>query len=242
MNREYQKWRSRSLNRDMELLVFGDRGTRILFFPTRKARFYDYENWGIIESVKHKIEAGEYQIICVDSIDSESFYNLNIPPKDRILRHLEYEKYILEEVLPFTEKKNRNSELVVAGCSLGAYHAVNLCLRHPHLMKKVVGLSGRYDLTQAMRSFKDLFQGYVDENVYLNTPNRFITHLDDPKYIESIKLLEIIIAVGKDDAFLQDNQFLSKILLSKDIKHNLYIWNGEAHNPVDWKRMAQLYF
>ncbi len=226
----------------MELLVFGDRGKRVLFFPTRKARFYDYENWGVIEAVKYKIEAGEYQIICVDSIDAESFYNLRIAPKDRILRHLEYEKYILHEVLPFTEKKNPKSDLIVAGCSLGAYHAVNLSLRHPHLMQSVVGMSGRYDLTQGMRTFKDLFQGYVDENVYLNTPNRFITHLEDATYLDKIKQLDITIAIGREDAFLQDNQFLSKILSEKQIKHNLYIWNGEAHNPVDWKRMAQLYF
>ena len=44
MNREYHKWFSPSLGRDMELLIFGDAGEPVIFFPTRTAHFYDYED------------------------------------------------------------------------------------------------------------------------------------------------------------------------------------------------------
>jgi len=87
MQREYAKWFSPALNKEIELLVFGDAGTPVLFFPTRTARFYDYENWKIIDALQYKINDGLLQVFCVDSIDIESFYG-NIHPAEKIKRHL----------------------------------------------------------------------------------------------------------------------------------------------------------
>jgi esterase/lipase superfamily enzyme len=241
MRREYHEWLSPALDRQMELLVFGEAGARVLFFPTRRARFFDYENWGVIEALRPKIEAGQLQLYCVDSIDGESLYCPEKHPAERIQRHLQYERYILEEVLPLTRQLNPNMCLIAAGCSMGAYHAVNLAFRHPDLFGKVVGLSGRYDLTQAMASFRDLFQGYVDEAVYLNTPNRFLAHLDEEFYLSHLRRLDITLAVGEDDAFLENNLVLSQQLQEKHIDHQLYIWGGEAHTPLAWQSMVDLY-
>lgn len=226
----------------MELLVFGHAGTRVLFFPTRAARFYDYENWKVIDAIKDRIEAGEMQIICVDSVDHQSFYNRSIFPAERIRRHMQYEQYITQEVLPFSEENNPGSSLFVAGCSLGAYHAVNIAFRHPHLFTKVVGMSGRYDLTVARGVFLDLFDGYSDEDVYFNMPNQYLSNLKDPDILNQLKQLEIIIAIGIEDAFLEDSKSLSSILWSKQIWNALYIWDGEAHKAKFWRKMVQIYF
>src|ERR1700742_2610439 len=157
MNREYHKWYSEPLGREMELLVFGHTGDPVLFFPTRTAHFYDYEDWQVIEAMRRKIEAGQIQVYCVDSIDKESFYSKQLPPAQRIPRHLLYEQYILEEVMFLIQQKNPHPTIVAAGCSLGAYHACNLAFKHPQLFHKMVGLSGRYDLTISMEHFEDLF-------------------------------------------------------------------------------------
>ncbi len=241
MRREYHEWVSTALSRPMQLLVFGETGARVLFFPTRKARFYDYENWGVVEALRPKIEGGLLQLYCVDSLDAESLYCLAKSPAERIQRHLQYEQYILQEVLAMTQANNPDSVLIAAGCSMVAYHAVNLSFRHPHLFHKVVGMSGRYDLTQAMAAFPDLFQGYVDEEVYLNTPNRYIPNHADNFYLEQLRRLEITLAIGNEDAFLQDNLFLSEQLQSKGVSNQLHIWEGEAHNPLAWRHMVDLY-
>ncbi|HVV54597.1 MAG TPA: alpha/beta hydrolase-fold protein, partial [Mucilaginibacter sp.] len=148
MNREYHKWFSPALRRDMEMLVFGHAGRAVLFFPTRMARFFDYENWGLVEALNDRISNGELQLFCVDSIDAESFYCQDIPPSDRIKRHLEYERYILDEVIPLMQQENHGGDFGVAGCSMGAFHALNLSLRHPHFFRKAVCMSGRFDLTR----------------------------------------------------------------------------------------------
>jgi esterase/lipase superfamily enzyme len=241
MRREYHDWLSPALGRRMELLVFGEAGARVLFFPTRRARFFDYENWGVVEALRPKIEAGKLQLYCVDSIDGESLYCPEKHPAERIQRHLQYERYILDEVVPLTRQLNPHICLIAAGCSMGAYHAVNLAFRHPHLFGKVVGLSGRYDLTQPMASFRDLFQGYVDEDVYLNTPSRFIPQLDHDFYLSHLRRLDITLAVGEADAFLENNLVLSQQLQEKHIDHQLYVWTGEAHSPLAWQGMVGLY-
>lgn len=242
MQRAYFKWFSPPLQKEMELLVFGHEGPRVLFFPTRAARFYDYEDWKVIDALSDKIEAGQLQIICVDSVDSESFYNREATPASRIHRHLQYEEYILNEVLPFSLKNNPNSILYAAGCSMGAYHAVNIAFKHPALFSKVIGMSGRYDLTVQQGCFINLFDGYQSDDIYFNMPNQYIANLTDDKIISNLKQLDIIIAIGNEDAFFQDSRHLSRLLWNKGIWNALNIWDGEAHKSRFWKKMVQLYF
>lgn len=242
LHREYHKWFSPHLQRDMELLVFGNIGKPVLFFPTRTARFYDYEDWKVIDALSPRIASGEFQIICLDSADKDSFYNTNIQPSERIKKHELFERYVLTEVLPFVKKSNSNPYIISAGCSLGAYHAVNIALRHPQLFKKVVGLSGRYDTTLTLPYFQDLFEGYIDELVFLHQPTQYLPNIYSEEFLQLIKKLEIIIAIGEEDAFLENNVLLDKILTEKDIKHAFYIWQGEAHKAQYWSQMVQLYF
>jgi len=241
MNREYHTWFSPSLQRDMELLVFGHAGEPVLFFPTRTARFYDYEDWLVIEALRRKIEAGNLQVYCLDSIDKESFYAKDIPPADRIARHLQYEQYVLKEVLDLVRKHTSYRTFVAAGCSLGAYHAANIAFKYPGLFHKMVGLSGRYDLTTSMKYFDDLFEGYRDENVYYNMPGLYIPNLHDDYFISLMKKMEIIFVVGENDVFLENNQLISNALWEKGIWNALQLWDGESHKARYWRHMVQLY-
>jgi len=241
MKREYHRWYSQHLGRDMELLIFGQGGEPVLFFPTRTARFYDYENWQVIDALRKKIDGGCIQVYCLDSVDKESFYSKDIPPSERMARHLKYENYILIDVLGLIRLINPQPTIVAAGCSLGAYHAANLAFKYPDLFHKVVGLSGRYDLTTSMEHFDDLFEGYRDENIYYNMPGQFIPNLSDPDLISRLKTLEITLVVGEKDVFLENNRDLSNALWSKGIWNALHLWDGESHKARYWRHMVQLY-
>ncbi|MEJ2879990.1 esterase family protein [Pedobacter sp. GR22-6] len=241
MNREYHKWYSERLEREMELLVFGHTGRAVLFFPTRMARFYDYENWGIVNALKARIDNGELQLFCVDSIDRESFYNPQVFPAVRIARHLQYEKYLIEEVIPMIRLKNNSGYIETAGCSMGAYHAVNLAMKYPWLFKKSVGISGRYDLTKGPGDFKDLLDGHHNETVYFNMPEQYIPNLNDHFLLNAIRSMEVILAVGETDPFLPGNEDFSKKLWEKGIANQFHIWESNAHRPHYWRKMLPIY-
>jgi esterase/lipase superfamily enzyme len=241
MRREYRKWYSQRLQRSMELLIFGHAGARVLVFPTRAGRFYDYEDWGMVGALRHHLDEGWLQLFCVDSVDSESLYAFWRPPHERMQRHAQYEAYLRDEVLPLSCALNANPCLIAHGCSLGAYHAVNIAFRHPHLFCKVVALSGRYDLTEAVGSFPSLFDGYYDEQIYFHTPSHFVPNLHDPQVIEQMRRLEIILVCGEHDCFAENNRRLSQALWDKGIWNALHVWQGEAHRARYWREMVRMY-
>lgn len=238
MNREYHKWWSPRLNRDMELLIFGHAGAKVLIFPTRGARFFEYEKMRMTEALRPKIEKGELQLFCIDSIDSESFYCYWAHPRGRLERHLQYESYILEEVLPFIHLKNQHPCLISHGCSLGAFHAANIAFRHPHLFAKLVAFSGRYDLTHAIECFNDLLDSYYDDLVYFNTPTHFLTNLDSNEVLANLRKMDIVLVIGEQDPFLGNNEHLSQVLENKGIEHRLHYWKDRAHQAYYWRQMA----
>lgn len=241
MNREYHKWWSVRLQRDMELLVFGHAGAKVLVFPTRGGRFYEYEKLGIVEALRHKLEQGHLQFCCVDSVDTESFYCWRAHPYGRIQRHIAYEDYILNEVLPFLQGKNPHECVISHGLSLGAFHAANIAFRHPHLFKKLAAFSGRYDLSLNVDCFADLFDGFYNEDIYFHTPTHFLPNLDCPWRLSNLRSMDIVLVIGDEDPFLHNNVHLSSILHQKNVNHQLLIWDGRAHSSKYWRRMASLY-
>ena len=77
MNVEYYKELSHELNRDMEFKVYGHTGIPCLVFPAQNGRFYDFENFGMIDAAHEYVDAGRIQFFCCDSIDNETWSNVD---------------------------------------------------------------------------------------------------------------------------------------------------------------------
>ncbi len=241
MNREYHRWHSPNLNRQMELLVFGHAGAKVLVFPTRDGRFWEYESIRLVQSIAPKLNAGLLQLFCVDSVDHESFYCFWCQPAGRIKRHVQFEKYVLDEVMPLMHSVNAHPQTIAHGCSLGAFHAVTIALRHPHLFQKICAFSGRYDLTLSVEHFRNLFDGYYDEQIYFHTPTHFLGQLECETRLAQMRSMDIVLTIGAEDPFLENNRYLSRLLSAKSIRHELHVWDGRAHTGGAWRRMAPLY-
>lgn len=236
MQDEYHKWYSPALGRDMELKVFGHAGLPILVFPTSKGRFYQYPDMGMINILAHKYENGELQAICVDSVDEESWYNKSVHPSVRALRHIQYEKYLIEEVVPFIRNRNSSKQLAVHGCSFGGYHSVNFALRHPDIVTHCLSFGGAFDI-------KQFLDGYYDENCYFNNPPDFLPNLNDGWFWDRYQNMKIVLATGEQDSCLAENIRLSKIMSAKNIPHFLDVWgNGTGHDWGWWQQMAVKFF
>ncbi len=241
MKRSYHRWPSRNLGRDMELLVFGHAGERILVFPTRCGRFHDYEDWRLVEAWGNRLAAGSVQLYCLDSVDAESIYNNWCRPADRIHRHLQFERYIMEEVVPFTVAHNPDSRLSLAGCSLGAWHAVNLACRHPGIFHRVLAFSGRYDLTRTIGPYRDLFDGHYDDHVYFNMPSHYVPPMWEHRTLDPLRRLDLTITVGETDICHDNNRDFVGSLQYHQIPHRFHVWSDEAHRPRYWRRMVAEY-
>lgn len=234
MHRAYHRWESPALGRPMELLVFGHAGAPVIVFPTSQGRFFEYEDRGMVGALAHHLEQGWIQLICVDSVDAESWYCEWAHPRDRLYRHDQYERYVLDEVLPFIRAQNSNPFTMVHGCSFGASHAMLFGLRHPSRFNRVLAFSGYYD----MRRF---LSGYHDEEVYYHNPVEFVDGLQSGQLMDEIRRLDIVMAIGNDDAAAWTNRGLSDALWRKGIWHAMRWWDGWAHDWPYWAKMANLY-
>ena len=70
--RRYRRLHSPSLGREMEMLVFGHGGARLMAFPTSMGRFFDWEDRGLVSALGDHLDRGWLQLFCVDSVDNES--------------------------------------------------------------------------------------------------------------------------------------------------------------------------
>src|SRR3954467_8412868 len=86
MHRSYHRWFSPALGRDMELLVFGHAGARVLAFPASMHPFYDWEDRGLVGALRPHLEKGRLQLFCVDQIDRESWYARDLHPARKAQR------------------------------------------------------------------------------------------------------------------------------------------------------------
>jgi esterase/lipase superfamily enzyme len=234
MHREHHRWFSPTLGRDMDLLLFGHGGARVIVFPTSQGRFFEWEDRGMIWSLRGHLERGWLQVCCVDSVDAESWYASHKHPGDRAWRHELYDRYLIRELLPFTSSRNPNPFVITMGASFGAYHALNLGLKHPDLVRRILSFSGLCDI----RSFVD---GFHNDTVYFNNPIEFIANEREPHRLAALFSQDIILAVGRTDRMFEGNRAFSEVLWQKNIWHAFRPWDGWAHDWQYWEKMMHLY-
>ncbi len=191
----------------------------------------------MVAAVAGKIECGELQFFCVDSLDAESWYNRNVGARWRIARQVQYDRYIVHEVVPFLRHQNKQPHLVTMGCSFGGYHAVNCALRHPDVFTGFLSMSGAFDLKNL-----GFMQGYYDEDVYLNQPLDYLPNLNDPWFLDQMRRRTYVLATGVHDQCWNDNERLAAAMRAKGIPVRLDVWgDNTGHDWPWWQRMMQVY-
>lgn len=235
VSREYRSWHSPALGRRMELLVFGDRGMPVVVFPTSMGRFYQWEDFGMVAHLQDRIDGGDLQLWCVDSVDGESFYDGGKAPEERARRHVAYERYIVDEVIPASGAADPDGRRpCLLGASFGAFHAASIGLRHPDVARRVVCLSGAYDASRWL-------DGVRDGECYFVNPLAFLPGLTDERYLAPLRGTEIVIATGEEDANVAESRALAAHLQDKGIPASLHVWRGWAHDWPYWREMVDAY-
>ena len=83
MEERYEVRYSESLGREMGHAVFGHAGKLCLAFAPQNGHLWDFRNFGMVDTVRSWIDAGKLRIICVDSIDEESWSDADGDPRYR---------------------------------------------------------------------------------------------------------------------------------------------------------------
>ncbi|MEX0646520.1 MAG: alpha/beta hydrolase-fold protein [Balneolaceae bacterium] len=214
------------------MLIFGTKGTPTLVFPTETGRFDEWENQGMIQAVQEQVHEGYNQVFCVDCIADECFLNKKADPCNRIVRHTQYVMYILDEVLPFIFERNSNPYLISTGVGLGAYYSLFLAFRYPQHFKKVLGLSGCYNI----KSYLDEFS---NDQVSFNNPVDFIPNINDGELLKKLNSLDIRLLSYNNDRNKEANMEISETLWTQFIEHQFFILDENANNK--WSLIPSMF-
>jgi len=222
----------RALGRPMELREFGDRGQPIVVFPSQDGHVGDFEGFGMIHACAPLIEAGRVRFFVLDGNDWESWTNQALPPAGRAARHLDYDRWLVEEVVPFARRRAGRERLWTTGCSMGAFHAANAFFRHPDVFDGVIGISGLYDLTMFVGDFGN-------DDVYFNAPLRYLGGLTDPWYLERYRAASITFLVGQgtyEEECLRDTRALDAALAGLGVPARFDYWGHDVNHDWPWWR------
>lgn len=239
MKIEYYKEYSECLKRDMEFKVYGESGIPILVFPAQDGRFYDFENFGMVDTVGDKIEAGLIQLFCVDSIDGEGWSDMSGNPRHRTYMIEQWYYYIVDEIVPRIFEINGARQIITTGCSMGASHAVNFMFRRPDVFKGCIGLSGYYD--------SDIFFGqYHDDILYANSPIQYLDGMSNlHPYVEMYRQCTIILCCGQgawEDEMIRSTHRMQELLSHKNIPAWIDYWGNDVNHDWNWWRLQFPYF
>jgi len=227
MHHEHAKWWSPTLGRDMEVLTFGHAGTPILAFPSSMGRSFEWKDFGMVDALAHQLTNGFNRLICVDSVDAESFYNKRVDPFTRIQRHRQYERYILNEIVPSI--RARHPFIIAAGASFGAYHALNFVLKQPWQFGKLIAMSGAFDIRSHL-------SGYYNDDVFFSNPVDYLPGLQDPGTLDALRRNHIILTTAEHDPCKDANVHMSHLLNQKGIANVLDFQPGVFGHDWPWWR------
>lgn len=233
--RYYKHWSSH-LNRDMEFKVYGHAGRPVMFVPCQGGRFFDFENFHMVDHWAQWIEEGRCTVYSIDCIDNETYANFGADYRWRIEQHERWYNYVIEELVPYIrhlsgERNGYDQGIMTFGCSMGAMHAANLFFRRPDLFNAVFAISGLYDS-------KEYFGDYMDEILYRNTPVEYLSNMPDDHYYKGMyNDRQMLFVVGQgawEDVLLSSTRWLENVMREKGINAQVDYWGYDVDHDWPW--------
>ena len=238
MERQITSWYSPSLNKEMPIATYGHYGFALLLVPTAAADFLEYERFQLIDSIAPYINSGKCKVFSINSINNESWMNHGMEPRHKMIRHLQFNDYVYNEVVPFIRNSTSQDTMIfTCGASFGALHSANLFFKRPDMINGVIAMSGVYDLMEYSR-------GYYDEDVYFNSPIRYLANLTDHHILEQIRRSHHIHLLSGTGAYEDPDaaRRFAGVLYSKNIRYELDIWGSDMrHDWPTWRDMLPYY-
>jgi esterase/lipase superfamily enzyme len=238
MHREQAEVAAPGLDRPGTLIRYGHFGRPVLVFPTERGSADEYEANGMVDVVADLLAGGRAQLYCIDSFDHLSWSERTLCLEERSRRHTLFESWVTEQVVPRIAADSPGAgDLVVTGCGLGAYHALNIALRRADLFPVAICHSGHYDpaLWPAW--------GERGEATYANNPTAYLADLSGDRLSWLRGRVFLVLTVGSGDGetdptdALASARQMARLLEEKDIPHDLDEWGPDAaHEWPTWRQ------
>lgn len=238
MDRQQIEIDAPAFDRAGTVIRYGHYGRPVVVFPSEAGRAWDYENNGMVGAVADLIEAGRVKLYCVDSFDDAIWADPWPSLEERAGRQRWYEEWIAGPVWDWIGHDSAGpADAVVTGCSMGAYHALQLCLTRGDLFPVALCLSGNYDCTT--------FRGWGEpgEATYFANPTAYVPNLHGDHLDWLRSRIHPVLVVGEGawevhpTSSLPQTRRMAGLLAERGLPHELDVWGHDsAHDWPWWQR------
>ena len=190
----------------------------------------NYATWvKSFKEVSQQVDRYGFIAIGVDGNYSSWYFNSPIDPT------FKYETYIIDELVPFIDKKYKTiasrEGRAISGLSMGGHGSLYLSLKHQDVFGAAGSMSGGVDI----RPFSEKW----NIKKRLGAINDFPDNWEKNTVVNLIELnqnnnLKLIIDCGVDDFFIDVNRELHQKMLALKIDHD-YIERPGKHNIDYWE-------
>ncbi|GAB94713.1 esterase/lipase superfamily enzyme [Kineosphaera limosa] len=238
MNRTHVDLEAPGLGRSGAVIRYGHWGRPVIWFPSEAGRAWDFENNGMLEAVEPLLAAGRIKLYCVDAYDEQTWSDRWLSLEERAHRHGNYERWITGPVAAWIGQDSPGTtDAIVAGASLGAYHALHLTLTRADLFPVALCFSGNYDPSTWSA------WGERGDAAYFTNPTDYVTGLGGPHldWLRSRAYPVLVVGQGAWETHptgaLPSTHRMAGLLADKGIPHELDVWGHDvAHDWPWWKK------
>jgi esterase/lipase superfamily enzyme len=230
-----ERWRSERMGRDITLVRWGHYGTPVLLLPTAGGDAEEVERHHLVGRLAPMVDAGRIKVYSCDSAAGQAMVAREGSPEYRQWLFNAYHHAIAEEVMPAIHADSAPQPAIVAGASIGAFNALALICRFPHLFGAAVGMSGTYHVDH-------FIGGPSTDDLYFASPLQFLPGLDGP-VLDVLRTRFVILASGSgrwED--VDESWAAAKVLGDKGVPNRVDDWGGSYdHDWPTWWEMLPLY-
>jgi len=237
MHREQLELDAPGLDRPGTVIRYGHFGRPVIVFPSEQGRAWDYESNGMVGAVSHLVDDGRVKLYCVDSFDHAGWSDRTLPIEERARRHQAYQSWITGQVASYVGSDSPGAgDAIVTGCSMGAYHALQIALQRADLFPVAICQSGNYD--------PSTWHGWGErgDSAYFTNPTDYVPHLHGDHLDWLRSRLHVVLTVGEGawethpTGSLPSAHRMARLLAEKGISHELDVWGHDVSHDWPWWR------
>ena len=230
------RWHSDRLGQEITVARWGTYGMPVLLFPTAGGDAEEVERHKMIAHLAPLIEAGRAKVYSCDSVAGRAMAEGVGSADYRLALFNAFHDTVAQEVIPAIHSDSGGPlRVVVAGSSIGAFNALAMVCRYPHLVDAAVCMSGTY-------AIEKFIGGRFTEDLYYSSPLHFLPGLEGPA-LDELRRRMVILASGSgrwED--VGESWAVANLLGSKGIPNRVDDWGPRYdHDWPTWWEMLPMY-
>lgn len=236
--KERTTWYSERVQREVTVVRWGALGAPLLVFPTAGGDAEEIERFHIVSTLEPELAAGRIKIYSVDSVAGRAMLAEEGSPQHRMWLMNQFQEFVRWELVPAirTDCRSEDIEVVAAGASIGAFHALAVLCRYPDVFRSALCMSGTYDLGRFLKA-----PGTGD--FVAASPLHWLPGLGDGAHLAKLRERFVLLASGEGRAEdIGESWRAADLLGSKAIPNRVDSWGTEWHHDwPTWRNMLHAY-